>query len=199
MPPTKHRKSSPDLVSQEVKRRHELEKYQAEIAALNEKVAAALARGTQDLPLQLPLDHRAFAYLMDHTADLRGLAKALDAEPEEVEGVLHTLRKEGKIANIGLEYSPKWTAIVGDEIETSALNVLVLRLISERPMTVRELQVATGARLGRVGGAIVSAQRTAAVIDVEPAQRAGRYYVIPEHRDARLTPKVEGGTEPEGD
>ena len=188
------RKSSPNIVDVEVLRRRELEEYQAQLATLTEKLSKALARGTDQgmVPLVLPLADRAHSYLTNHSADLRGLAKALETDPEEMEGVLHALAKEGRIANVGLVQSPRWSAIVGDSVSTQDLNVLVLRLISERPMTVKELAAATGARLGRVGGAIVAAQRTAAVIDVEPTQRAGRYYVVPaDARDARLPAKAE--------
>ena len=196
MPQTKtKRKSSPhiDPVTAEVLRRRELEQYQAQLAALNEKVAKALARGTGEIsPIVLSLTDRIHVYLKDHSADLRALAKALDANAEEVEGALHDLQKEGRIANVGLVSVPMWSAIVGDGVTTQELNTIVLRLISERPMTVKELTAATGARLSRVGGAVVHAQRVAAVIDVEPAQRAGRYYIVPPNaRDARLAAKAE--------
>lgn len=199
---TRRRPSSPNLVDAEVARRLELEAYQAQVAELAEKLGRALARGTDQgmAPLVLPLPDRIYSYLEEHATELKVLAKALGADPEEVEGALHALSKAGRIANVGLPSSPRWTAVVGDGISTPALNSLVLRLIAVTPMTVKELQVATGARLGRVGGAIVAAQRTSAVIDVEPTQRAGRYYVVPaDARDARLNAKVESPDEVEGD
>ena len=120
------------------------------------------------------------------------LALTLHESPGKIAELMRSLRQEKLVSNIGSADSPRWIWRVGDQAEPAILRQVVRRLLSSgRSFTTRELAEATGARMGRVGGEVVAAQRDPAVniVDLSPTS-AGQWIILPPHaRDARLQPK----------
>jgi hypothetical protein len=54
---------------------------------------------------------------------------------------------------------PRWSWVVGDEVDTQALYAEIERMLRRRPYTFAELTAATGARRGRISGATVEFAR----------------------------------------
>ena len=130
--------------------------------------------------------------LRTKSLDATELARAVAAPASKVQDEIRALRKEARIANVGVAEHPIWTWRVGDHTSLAELRQTIERLISERPMTTRELTDATGARFTRVGGAIVEVQRSGKKIlnmAMVGSGRAGRWLLIEHARDARLQPK----------
>ncbi len=165
---------------------------------------ARLPRGTRDVTRQAEAAQpapeppkttreRLREVLLANTFSHTEAAKALALPVEEVVAEIRAAAKDGLVANIGAEDFPMWVWRVGDSTSAKELEAVVRRLITERPMTTRELTHATGARFTRVGGAIVAIQRSGArVLDLNSKTRAGRWFVVAdEARDARLKPKAE--------
>lgn len=160
-----------------------------------------MPRGTRDVERQAAeaqqpatMRDRVRDVLRENTLSYAEVAKAVGAGVEEVTAEIRAAAKDGLVANIGAEDFPMWTWRIGDETPAKELERVVRRLITERPMTTRELVHATGARFTRVGGAIVAIQRSGdKVLDLNPKTRAGRWFVVlPGARDARLAPKSNG-------
>lgn len=189
--------------------REALEHIEATLSLIAEQVKglreppAKLPRGTRDVTEQAAvalatapepektLRDRIRDELLRASLDPAELARSLKLPTEPIVEELRALAKEGLVANVGAEDFPMWSWRIGDDTPAKDLEVLVRRLITERPMTTRELTAATGARMTRVGGAIVAIQRSGAnVLDLNPKTRAGRWFIVlPEARDARLKPK----------
>lgn len=170
-----------------------------------------LARGTQDLtekvaavatpPAKKPekpatppkpqtLRQRIEAQLRRESMSVSQLARTLVAPQTQVTDVVEGLRKEGKLYNVGSAEYPMWTYRIGDHTPTSEVNRLVRRLIAERPMSLRELVDATGARLSRVSGAIVHLQRTEKQMLNLGVRRAARWFLVTDKAQVtRLPPK----------
>lgn len=72
---------------------------------------------------------------------------------------MRKLAREHKVYNIGTENHPRWCWVIGDKSSPAELNEQVYRLTSAAPLTFNQLLAATGARRGRVSGAIVHMQR----------------------------------------
>lgn len=188
-----------NIVDDAVHARRELEAFEAKMAKQIEDLRARLAKGTREdlgpIAAQVvkssPLPDRIVAYLKGNTADAKKISKTLGEPVGEVESVLIALRMKHKLFNLGTDEHQIWSFIPGDDIATRDLNNLVVRLLQERPFSTKELAEATGARLTRVGGAVIQAQRTQDVVDMRPPMpgngRAGRYFIMPPHaRSAKL-------------
>jgi hypothetical protein len=87
------------------------------------------------------------------------LCKAVGASAGRVSATMREMRRANKVYNMGTEDHPRWIAVIGDNTPTTELNAWVKRLVSLAPFTFAGLLAATGARRGRVSGAIVQLQR----------------------------------------
>lgn len=106
------------------------------------------------------------------------LAKEVNESISRVHDVLKALKAERKLYNLGSAEYPVWTIRIGDHTPTPELNRHVRRLVMERPMTLREIVDATGARLTRVSGAIVHLQRTEPQFLNLGTARVARWFLI---------------------
>lgn len=134
--------------------------------------ALKLARGTGDVQTEAAaavatiaapksLAEKIEAVLRGPDAPLTfgALCKAVGSTAGRCSTCMRELRKANKVYNLGTEDHPRWIWIVGDETSTPDLNAHVARLVTLLPMTFSQLMAATGARRGRVSGAIVQLQR----------------------------------------
>ncbi len=87
------------------------------------------------------------------------LARTLGVTPPKLSAEMRRLASAHKVYNIGSEEHPRWCWIIGDDSSPAELNQQVYRLTSAAPLTFAQLEAATGARRGRVSGAIVAMQR----------------------------------------
>lgn len=87
------------------------------------------------------------------------LCRAVNASPGRVSATMREMRKSKRVYNLGSEDHPRWIAIIGDKTSAAELNAWVKRLLTLTPMTFAQLLAATGARRGRVSGALVQLQR----------------------------------------
>jgi hypothetical protein len=161
-----------------------------------------MAKGTRDITKQAQqavggpppeaLISRIERALRRETLTLGQLSKTTGAREPDVLEVLGKATLAGQVFNVGSTTHPVWTWKLGDKGSPQELTLVVRRLISERPMTTRQLTDATGARFARVGGVIVNLQRT------EPPDRflnmgtarVGRWFLIPSNaKSAALAPK----------
>lgn len=175
--------------------------------AANETAPAPerIARGTSDVaneaalavaqvaPAPAPeptLRDRIEEVLRGASLELPALARAVGEPVGRVTAEMRGLIRAGAVSNVGLAEHPIWTWKIGDSTTPAELNATVLRLISERPMSTRDLTQATGARFTRVGGAVVAIQRSGRQILNLGHGRAGMWFVVSENaRDARLATK----------
>lgn len=129
--------------------------------------------------LSLDLGARVEAALRVHPHSLEELARELKEPVGRISTALKPLRKH--LYNVGTEHAPAWFWIVGDEASASEINQAVLTLVKFKPMRFPELLAATGARQGRVSGAIVAMQRdsNARLVNLDTPQRA-RWFMVPE-------------------
>lgn len=156
-----------------------LEQLRREQADLEKKLR--LARGTQDFPRaeDAPLPDRMELVLRSRPRSIEELARDLHEPVGKIAAALKPLRKN--LFNVGTEGAPAWFWIVGDEAPTDQLNTAVAALVKFRPMRFPELMSATGARQGRVSGAIVAMQRDpkSRIVNLDTASRA-RWFIVPE-------------------
>lgn len=126
--------------------------------------------------------------LTKESLDTKTLAKTVGVKQELLQPVLDQLRQEGQVFNMGFEDWPRWTWRIGENSDTATLRNVILRLISERPMALRDLVAATGVKNSRVSGAVIEIQRSHNVIDLAPPDSASRlYFLVSEGaKDARL-------------
>lgn len=145
-----------------------LTREQAAAAARIDEIRAELqlARGTGDVTdaaraavaAPPPLAERVEHALRTGIYSLAELCQEVKSPPGPVGKVLKHARAARQVYNVGSEDRPRWTWIIGDAVETQELYAHVERLITDRPFTFAELLDATGARRGRISGAIVSFQ-----------------------------------------
>jgi hypothetical protein len=65
-----------------------------------------------------------------------------------------------KVFNHGLDTDPTWSWVIGDAVDAQPLYRAIEVMLRRRPYTFRELQIATGARRGRISGATVEFARS---------------------------------------
>lgn len=139
----------------------------------------------------LDLRGRIQAALTRESLDIQKLSKVVGESVERLNDVMRDLRAESRVYNVGLCESPQWTWRVGDDTDPGTLRATIRRLISERPMTTRELADATGARMSRVGGQLVELQRKEKIVDLSPHTHTSRYLLVGDNlRDVSLAPKT---------
>lgn len=146
---------------------------------LTEKIR--LARGTRDFPksADMPLEDRIGVLLKERPRSLEELARDLREPAGKVSAAIKPLRKH--LFNAGTDAAPAWFWIVGDESPTDQLNAAVAALVRYRPMRFQELLAATGARQGRVSGAIVALERDpeSRLVNLDTPTRA-RWFIVPQ-------------------
>lgn len=171
--------------------REEAARLATDLTKLQSRLDAAREAGTPPQTRAETQDARSAieAALSKESMDVAQLARATGESVGRVGGLIRSLRDAGKVHNVGSADHPMWAWRIGDDTEARVLIERVRVLISERPMTTRELVSATGARPSRVSGALVAIQRgTDKVLDLG-SPRLGRWFLVPEARVARLKPK----------
>lgn len=146
-------------------------------AAEAARIVESKAPAPVTLTAPLTTEERLEAALRGKIATLTDLGKSLRLPMKTLAGALEKLRKAGRAANIGSEIEPRWTLIVGDECSADELRVAVSLLISDRPMTFKELLAWTGARRGRISGQIVDLQRTGRPVVNMGTERRARWFL----------------------
>jgi hypothetical protein len=140
----------------------------ARISALEaeaQKLRAQLARGSKDITAEalaatrsvVPLETRIEMALRQRPRATEELARDLKEAAGKVSTAMKTIRKH--LVNVGTETAPAWFWVVGDKAPTEQINAAVEALVRYKDCTFPELIAATGARQGRVSGAIVKLQR----------------------------------------
>lgn len=172
----------------------ETTELEARLAALREQereLTAKLkhARGTGDHTeialrvggeLSLPLEQRVESMLRAHPRSLEELTRELKEPAGRISNAMRTMRK--RLYNVGTEDAPVWFYIVGDEASAEQINAAVRSLVTFRPMRFPELLAATGARQGRVSGAIVAMQRDpkSRIANVDQNPLRARWFIVPD-------------------
>lgn len=109
--------------------------------------------------------------------DTATLAGRLDLPVSPTLNMLRVLQREGKVVNVGSVSRPLWTWVIGDDTPTADLSTTIEQLIKIRPMSLREIMAATGARMGRVSGVLVRFQRTGRPIENRGNARHGLWFL----------------------
>jgi hypothetical protein len=89
------------------------------------------------------------------------LASYLEIDERKLTPVLKSLRDDARafdVSPVGAR-APLWLGVIGDDAATPELYALIYRLLQIRPWAFSELMQVTGARRGRVSGAIVELQK----------------------------------------
>lgn len=149
------------------------------------EVKLTLARGTRDLAprvggeLSLDLGQRIEAVLRVRPHSVEELARELKESAGKISAALKPMRKH--LFNAGSEDAPSWFWIVSDQATAAEVNAAVAALVRFKPMRFPELLAATGARQGRVSGAVVAMQRDpkSRLVNLDTAMRA-RWFAVPE-------------------
>lgn len=144
---------------------------------------AQLAVGTLTAGAAAPsVDDRIQEVLSVESLSPARLAAALELDVESVTTALRRLVNAGRAHNVGSNDWPIYTWRVGAEASAAELEIEVWRLISERPMTVTDLQAATGAPLARVDAALAAIRRAPEnrirLRDMS-ADHSGAWFVLP--------------------
>jgi hypothetical protein len=163
-----------------------LESLKREAADLEQKVK--LARGTQEIaPMVDPLEH-----FLSEPRSTGELARHLKVPADKVEISLKPLRK--RLINVGTALAPAWFLRPGDDVPTPVLVDAVRTLITFRPMLHIELAAATGARAGRLDGALVALQNGGADRIVKYGPKNRFTWFIPPAEIKVATLKSRGGS-----
>jgi hypothetical protein len=172
----------------------QLEVLRKQAASIEARLAPRLARGTGDVTTQanaalvaagvalptVPLHARIEAHLRVKPHTILDLARELREPVGKISNALRPLKRH--LYNVGTAEMPVWFWILGDETPTDQLNAAVATLVAYRPMTFAELQAATGARYGRVSGAMVALRRDpkSRVVDLNGgAGGKARWWILP--------------------
>ncbi len=98
-------------------------------------------------------------------------------------------QKRPQVHNLGSPDQARWSWRIGDKASTAEVNALVERLISDSPMTFREICQASGVREGLVQGALVEIRRARKDILNLGTPNRGRWFIPAHARPAHLPPK----------
>jgi hypothetical protein len=107
------------------------------------------------------------------------LAKAFQAPEDEINQLARALETEDKIVNLGPEKEPRWAWKPGKGASPEDLTECVVKLITARPMTWRELMHATGASHGRLSGALTRAKEEFGAFNLRPDTPRRAVWFIP--------------------
>lgn len=182
---------------EEMEQRVKLARGTAQDLTLQAEVAKN-ATPTVTLPVPKPatvvkpptLRQRVEGLIRQSSMSVGQLVKHLGVPQAPINDILNKLKEEKAVYNTGTEEYPLWTYVIGDNTPTPEVNRLVRRLVTERPMTLKELVAATGARLSRVSGAVVHLQRTEKQLFNLGVPRAARWFLVTDKAQVtRLPPK----------
>lgn len=160
--------------------RETLDYIKTHLVEINEKVEA-LARGTGDVTEVAAqaraagggsLPERIEATLRERPMDIAELTRVLGAPAGRVSAQLKRLRAGRHVRNVGTSTDPRWAWVVGDSGPTVDLMSVVEGLLRARPMTLRELERATGARRNRLSGVLWRLRRDGRVVNKGNGQTA---------------------------
>ena len=188
------------------KQSQELDSAIQDLKQLREQLQ--LARGTQDVTSEAaeikrgPGRPRKYPSLPDadlrtniklaltrESLSLQQIAKMMHESVGRVQGFMKSLRAEGLIWNVGSAEHPQWTWKCGD-VDTPALTETIRRLLTERPMSTKELTEATGARFTRVEGCVITLRRGAENVVNLGGPRSAKWFIISDRaRNAKLQPQ----------
>lgn len=163
-----------------------LAEKERELAELEQQAKMRTVRGTREiaaLPPATPpasLAEQLASLLTREAQDTASAAAALGVPVGRIRPLMDAMRDALKIHNIGSEVEPRWQHVLGDDCSPADLRALVLRLISERPFSHRELCIVTGARENRISGVLADLRE-------EPGTRVanlgngskGRWFLLP--------------------
>jgi hypothetical protein len=160
----------------------------AEQRRVAELVEQLMARGTHDdipkMVVEPEIDPFETA-LRGGPISTRRLTRESGLAPDEVQRRLSLAVEANIVKNAGSEVEPGWLWVIGDNTSVRELYEVTYKLISYRPMTLNELSYYTGARVGRLSGAIVRLQQdTRSKIHNLGSPRAARWFLLPS--DLRL-------------
>jgi hypothetical protein len=111
----------------------------------------------------IPLEQRVTDVLTGPDAPMStlDLAGYLEIQQSKLTPVLKALQSNARafdVSPVGAR-APLWLGVIGDTATTPELYALIYRLLQIRPWAFSELMQVTGARRGRVSGAIVELQK----------------------------------------
>lgn len=178
----------------------ELEAHQAVLSSLREQVEELekklrMARGTGDVTAEAAaaahrpatLEEQVEGLLRREIMTTAEVARTLSVPASRV---LEVIRKSrARVANLGSPDQARWTWRVGDKATTAEIHALVERLISDSPMTFREICQASGVREGLVQGALIEIRRARTDILNLGTQSKGRWFIPTKARPAHLAAK----------
>lgn len=155
-----------------------------------------MARGTGDVTAQAEtaakrqpttIEEQVERLLRHEILTTSAISKALAIPVGKVTEILK--RKRPQIANLGSPDQARWSWRIGDKSTTKEIYDLVERLISDSPMSFREIVSASGVRDGLVQGALIEIRRARTDILNLGTQARGRWFIPAKARPAHLTPK----------
>lgn len=121
-------------------------------------IADSTLPGAVTMVAQVPLASRIEALLRTKVMSYGEIVDELGEDDARVSGAFAAMRRKGQVYMVGTEDRPRWTWVVGDEVETPALHALVERLVRERPLAFAEIAGATGANPNRLKHALTTLQ-----------------------------------------
>lgn len=153
---------------------------------------AAPAAPVERLRRRAPRDTMIETETEELTSPERALERALRAKPStpaelaaslempvgHVVIALRTLRRAGKIVNVGTADVPVWSWPIGDDTPTVDLMAAVEALIRTRPLGLHELAAATGARANRISGVLVKLRRAGLQVENRGTGRRALWSVV---------------------
>lgn len=129
---------------------------------------------TASLTHEEPVQARVERLLRRSPASITELARQTRTEPEVVAACIRRARLAGgDVVNLGTLEAPAWFWRPGDEGATPDLVEAVAGLIAWRPLTLRQLVDATGARRNRISGALVRLRESGAKLENHGRQHRG--------------------------
>lgn len=165
-----------------------LNQQQTELADLEQQAKARKVRGTREvraLSRETPpatLAEQVAALLTREAQDTASAAAALSVPVGRIKPVMDALRDGLKLHNIGSEVEPLWQHVLGDDCSPEDLKAFVLRLVTTRPFTHRELVIVSGARENRISGVLADLREDPAMRVANLGNGAkGRWFVLPAH------------------
>lgn len=176
----------------------EIESAAAVLSSLREQVdelekKLRMARGTGDFaPMraetQPTLDEQIEQLLRHEILTTTAIAKVLGVPVGKVTEFLK--KKRSQVANLGSPDQARWSWRIGDKATTKEIYDLVERLITDSPMSFREVVSASGVRDGLVQGALIEIRRARTDILNLGTQARGRWFIPARAKPAHLTPKA---------
>jgi hypothetical protein len=159
------------------------------MTALPDALSAPDSPDSPDLEMMAPslsIEEKIEEHLRGAIATTSELVRVTGRPGDEVIAAIRTMKPH--VYNVGTTEIPRWSWRPGSHCPPADLRALIFRLISLRPMELREIIAATGVRESIVAGQLTELRRTESVVDFGSKFR-GRWFIIPKNaRDARLGP-----------